>query len=422
MPNAWTQRTPERIRTAAVVGWVAAVGGAVGAIVVRLVAPAPILPNTFGMGQGGMLAVLVQAAAFASVGALLVQRRPDNAVGKVLILSGAAYSVSMLTAALTFAAAAESPGGQAASVGGWVTVVLAFIGAASLPYLALVFPTGRAHSPRWDRLRRVLLALMLVMAMILFTQPGGLQLWPQIDNPFGIGPDLRVLFGERAILLVTAVGGIGTTPIAIVAVAARYRSAGSVERQQLKWFISAAVASLATFAVTSSVVLRPDGSAGEVPGIVYGLTGAAVPIAIGVAILRYRLYDIDRLIGRTLGYAAVTAVLATVYAVAVATVGALLGSFAQGGSVAVAAATLLVFALFVPVRRRAQLFVDRRFNRSRSNAALALTALRDRLRNDVDAGRVESDVLAVIGATFQPAHASVWLRAGVRLVRPTRGR
>ncbi len=404
------ERTPQLIRTAALVGWLAAVSGGVGTIVVRAVTRAPILPNTFGLGEPAIIAFVVQGITFASVGALLVRRRPENAVGRVLVVCGAAYALAILAGALaTFAVAQEDL--EAASVAGWFGVALGLVGAASLPYLALIFPTGRTLNPRWERVRWFFIGQLVIGAALLFTQPGPLQIFPGITNPLGIGLDLRVLFGDGAVSIVTALAGGVAAPIAMAAVVVRYRAAGSAERQQLKWFISAAVASLAAFALTSVAALQPEGSLGELPAIVYGLTGAVVPVAIGIAILRSRLYEIDRLIARTVTYAAVTAVLGLIYAAVVVGVGALLGSFGQGSAVAVAAGTLMVFAVFGPVRRRAQLLIDRRFDRSRVDGAEALVSLRERLRYEVDANQIERHMLGVVRRVLHPVHASVWVRA-----------
>lgn len=144
--------------------------------------------------------------------------------------------------------------------------------------------------------------------------------------------------------------------------------------------------------------------------VVFGFAGALVPVAIGVAILRHGLYDIDRLISRTLGYAAITAVLAAVFGVAALSLGVVLSSFAEGQTIAVAASTLLVAALFGPLRQRAQATVDSRFDRASYDASLTVQAMTARLRDDVDLGRVEADILSVVDRTFHPASAGLWLR------------
>jgi hypothetical protein len=142
----------------------------------------------------------------------------------------------------------------------------------------------------------------------------------------------------------------------------------------------------------------------------FGFTGALVPVAIGIAILRHGLYDIDRLISRTLGYGVVTGVLAAVFAVTAIGLSAVLGSLTQGDSLAVAAATLLVVALFGPLRRRAHAAIDRRFDRAHYDASLTVQALTARLRDDVDIGRVQTDVLGIVEQTFHPVVVGLWLR------------
>jgi hypothetical protein len=148
--------------------------------------------------------------------------------------------------------------------------------------------------------------------------------------------------------------------------------------------------------------------------VVFGFAGALVPVAIGIAILRYNLYDIDRLISRSLGYALVTGTLAAVFAATAIGLSALLGTLAEGQSLAVAASTLLVLALFGPLRRRAQSAIDRRFDRASYDAARTVQALTARLRDDVDIDRVEADVLGVVDQTFHPTNAGMWLRGGSR--------
>jgi hypothetical protein len=144
--------------------------------------------------------------------------------------------------------------------------------------------------------------------------------------------------------------------------------------------------------------------------VVYALGAAFVAFAIAIAILRHNLYDIDRIVSRTVGYAVITAVLAGVFGVAVLSLGLLLGSFAEGQTIAVAGSTLLVAGLFGPLRRRAQAIVDRRFDRGSFDAAMTLQAMTARLRDDVDLDRVEADVLGVVDRTFHPATAGMWLR------------
>jgi hypothetical protein len=186
-----------------------------------------------------------------------------------------------------------------------------------------------------------------------------------------------------------------------------------IGRKQLKWFVVALLVSQGGIAVATIGALISD----EPPQaglVVFGFAGALVPVSIGIAILRHGLYDIDRIISRTISYAVVTAVLAGVFGLAALSLGIILGSFAEGQTIAVAGSTLLVVALFGPLRRRAQTIVDRRFDRARYDASQTVQAMTARLRDDVDLDRVEADVLGVIHRTFHPTTAGVWLRGASR--------
>jgi hypothetical protein len=248
----------------------------------------------------------------------------------------------------------------------------------------------------------------VLFVIIFLIRPGPLHLFPTIDNPFGVGPDLRPLFGPQVSRTVAA-GVAVVAPLLALSLASRYRMADAIGRQQLKWFVLALLVTIGGIGVAllgASVSEQPP----EAGLVVFGYAGALVPVAIGIAILRYRLYDIDRLISRSLGYAVVTGVLAAVFAGTAIGLSTVLGSLAQGESLAVAASTLIVLGLFGPLRRRAQSAIDRRFDRASYDASRTVQALTARLRDDVDIGRLEADVLGVVDQTFHPAFVGLWLR------------
>src|SRR5215213_1567327 len=224
-----------------------------------------------------------------------------------------------------------------------------------------------------------------------------------LPNPVGLAgaPDPENGALEAVLLGVLA----ACMAASVVSVVLRFRRSEGVERQQLKWFTSAAALMLVVQLATMTVL--PDGVAGD---LLFGLSIALVPIAAGVAILRYRLYDIDRLINRTLIYAALTAVLGAVYAGLVLALGLLGGVGGELPSWAVAGATLAVAALFQPLRRRVQAAVDRRFNRRRYDAARTVEAFSARLRDQVDLDTLAAELLAGVEQTVQPTRASLWLR------------
>jgi hypothetical protein len=401
--------TARLARPFAIVGCVLALVGAVGATVLRIVDPVPLLPGTFGFSGTALVGFELLGVTFASVGALLVVRRPGNAVGWCMVLIGDGYALGGFAAAITCSAVADGPAGaEAARFAAWLTVLFTTIGGLVFG-LGFIFPTGRGHTRTWDRLIRLGAVTWPSMFAIFFLiRPGPLHLFPTLDNPFGFGPDLRPIFGPQ-VSQVIAAAAAGFVPFLGLSLASRYRMADAIGRQQLKWFVlaqMAAVLGVGVAALGAVVSEQPP----ETGLVMFGFTGALVPVAIGIAILRHGLYDIDRLISRTLGYGVITGVLAAVFAVTAIGLSAVLSSLAQGESLAVAASTLLVLGLFGPLRRRAQAAIDRRFDRARYDASLTVQALTARLRDDVDIDRVQTDVLGVVDQTFHPAFAGLWLR------------
>lgn len=396
-------------RPYAIVGCLAALAGAVGAIALRIADPVPIAADTFGFGDLALVGFEVLGVTFALVGALLVMRRPENAVGWCMVLIGAGHALAGLTAAITSSAVADGLSGAAtAGFAGWLTVLFTMIGGIVFG-LGFIFPTGRGHTPAWDRLvRSGAVAFPFLVVLLFLLRPGPLQIFPAIDNPFGVGPDFRSVLGPQISELIAGTSVL-FVPLLALSLASRYRMSDAVGRQQLKWFVLALLAALGGIAVAGVGALIAD-EPPEAGLVVFGFAGALIPIAIGIAILRYHLYDIDRLISRTIVYAVVTAVLAALFGLAALALGIVLGSFAEGQTIAVAGSTLLVVALFGPLRRGAQSIVDRRFDRARYDASLTVQAMTARLRDDVDLDRVEADVLGVIDRTFHPSCAGLWLR------------
>jgi hypothetical protein len=277
-----------------------------------------------------------------------------------------------------------------------------------LPLLVLLFPTGRLLSRRW---RPVAWAIGLVLGLYLTARlltPGpidpGLAGNPQ--NPLGVES------AEGFLRLVQTLAAFTVPVLALAALASlvlRFRHARGEERQQLKWF---------TFVVAAEPVLllgltgTAEQRAPELAELViFPVSISLIPIAIGVAVLKYRLFDIDRVINRTLVYGLLTTLLAGVYAGAVLVLGQLFGGIGETApSWVVAVATLAVAALFQPARRRIQAVVDRRFNRRKYNAAKTVEAFSTRLRDEVDLDTLSTELLAVVDDTVQPARASLWLR------------
>jgi hypothetical protein len=195
-----------------------------------------------------------------------------------------------------------------------------------------------------------------------------------------------------------------------VGLAARYRAAGQVERLQLRWFFSSVVLTALALSLVAAGVAVDDAALGELPLVAFALAGTMVPIAIGIAILRHHLYDLDRIISRTIGWTVVSGALVGLFGVAVVGLQAVLTGITQGQTLAVAASTLLAFALFQPIRRRVQTTVDRRFDRARYDAEQIVTVFSDRLRHQLDLQALGSEVGRVASASVRPQSVALWLR------------
>ena len=277
-----------------------------------------------------------------------------------------------------------------------------------IPRVTLVFPDGRLPSPRW-RVVSFAQYLMLAGIAIAALLPGPLKDGDakRYDNPVGI-PALDVInrlssYAGPLLLPVLLLATLGAAAALIV----RFRRSRGAERQQLK--LVAWAVSLVVFLWVGGVLL-PAGVVEHAVGFVAITALALAPLTILAAVLRYRLYDIDTVISKTLVYAAVTIVLGAAYVGLVLAGQAVFSAFAGGSNLAIAASTLVVAALFLPVRSRVQRFVDRRFYRRRYDAQRTLEGFGARLREQIDLGTLERDLQSVVSETMQPAHASVWLR------------
>jgi hypothetical protein len=341
------------------------------------------------------------AIPFAVVGALIVVHRPGNRLGGLLLVGALALGVEKVAQELV-QYGVDHPGAVPAlawigwvSNWAWVPAILMIL------LLLALFPDGRPLSPRWWPLVWVIVAGALASIIGSALIPGIVDA-PSLRNPLGL-PGTAGTMLEQALLKLFV--GI---PVAAVAAAAslivRFRRARGVERQQLKWLAYA-------MSVLMVAPVIQDSWLGGWASAAADLALFAIPAAIGVAILRYRLYEIDRLINRTLVYGLLTALLAGVYTGAVLVMGQVFGGVGRDPpSWAVAGATLAVAALFQPARRRIQAVVDRRFNRRKYNAAKTVEAFSARLRDEVDLDALAAELLAVVDQTMQPTRASLWLQ------------
>jgi hypothetical protein len=270
-------------------------------------------------------------------------------------------------------------------------------------YTLLLFPNGALVAPRW-RIVGWLAAANLVVGMAGLAFAGGpLNNAPFADNPFPLLGELG-----HSLFFVSFFGFVVLATASASSLVVRYRRAAGVERQQLKWLaLEAVLIAVAAIITGFSQAFAPTFKPVQV--LLIGVL-MLMPVAIGVAILRYRLYDIDILINRALVYAATTAAIAVTFFGGIVVLQAGLRPLTGGSEVAVAASTLVCFALFQPIRRGMQSTVDRRFYRSRYDAARTLDRFTSELAGEVDLGAVRASLIEAVGETVQPTHASVWLR------------
>ena len=353
--------------------------------------------------------------AFPTVGAIIASRRPGNPIGWIFCAIGLSVITGVASYEYALYARHVAPSLPAVTFVAWVGSWTWFVGMGLAGTLVLLlFPDGRPPSPRWRIVGRLSVVLIGITVVAHAVRPGLLDDYDDlaIPNPFGMtGP-----IGDLAL----AVIDLFAWPLVMLAIASfaalvtRFVRARGDERQQLKWVAYAAgLMAVGIFAtlVVSLAGKEDDPAFGWVPYV--GFLGLGlIPVAAGIGILRYRLYDIDLLINRTLVYGVLSATLAAVYVGLVIALQGLLSGFTGGNSLAVAASTLAVAALFGPVRRRIQKAVDRRFYRSRYDAARTVEAFSSRLRHEVDLAHLTDELRGVVAETLQPASVSVWLRSG----------
>lgn len=347
--------------------------------------------------------------AFAAVGAVVAARQPRNPVGWIFMVVGLTPTAGFFTGAYA-GTSLQTPGGlPAGTFVEWVSSWAWFPGIGLLATFGfLLFPNGKLPSRRWRLLPYVAAVWIAVITASMALLPGPMEPFdptlPSSVNPYGL---------ESAGEVIQSVEGVafsGFPLLALLCVASlgfRYRNASSEQRQQIKWFAYSAFVLFLAIAF-ENLVNRLVGEA-----IAQGLffIGMIFPsVGAGIGILKYRLYDIDVVINRTLVYGALTAILAGTYLGIVIVLQQLIGGLTTDSDLAVAGSTLAVAALFRPLRSRVQNFIDHRFYRRKYDAAEMLRAFAGRLREQVDLDSVNAQIISVVSDTVQPAHASLWLR------------
>jgi hypothetical protein len=368
--------------------------------------------STLGV-DGGLLAILAMLAlvaiAYVSMGALIYHQRPGNRIAWVLAAGG--LLIVLAFSGFTVGATRYLQFGVEDAIGGW----FALLGATTLgpalyvavPLVAILFPDGHLPGPRWRLPVVVVTGFMAASALIGLIQPGPVESELGV-NPLGVDSPAVASLRELGLALLP-IGLLASAILAVASIAVRFRRGSATERAQLKWLL-AAVALCAVLLPPSFI--DDNGPSGfSLLDTLAMASLALVPLSVGVAVTRYRLYEIDRLISRTIGWAVVTVVLAGVFVGLVVLLQAILAPVTRENTLAVAASTLVALGLFGPLRRAVQRAVDRQFDRARYDAQTTTAQFLDRVRNEVDLGTLRAELVATATDAVRPTDAGLWLRA-----------
>jgi heme/copper-type cytochrome/quinol oxidase subunit 2 len=360
--------------------------------------------------------LLTQMVSFSVVGALIASHRPENPLGWLFCAAALFYGIEIAGEEYAIYALFTNPdslplGAELAWLTEWIWVPGFGI---ILVFLPLLFPDGHLPSRRWRGvgwLGGLSIGLICVLISIVLWAERGPALLQQLEGFGGEVEEWRSAISEWVLQLggpMLLVAGLG----AVISLFVRFRRARGDERQQIKWFASAAALTLAWILVAEVIVAEQQ------PGEIVALSGllviASIPVATGIAILRYRLYDIDRIINRTLVYGSLTVMLALLYFGGVSAIQALFGALTgqeKQPQLAIVVSTLVIAALFNPLRRRIKSFIDRSFYRSKYDAAKTLGAFSAKLREETDLDALSDALTSVVSETMQPAQVSLWLRS-----------
>jgi hypothetical protein len=345
------------------------------------------------------------AVGYSTVGAIVASRLPESPIGWLFCAIGLIFGVSHFSAEYAaydlLAPSRSLPGGEAFA---WLTSWVWVFGLGFIVFLDLLFPNGRLPSARWRWFARFTVIALLPAAILGALSPG-LILSSILQNPLGIEELPNVSRAIEAFMYALVVVGASS-------MLARLRHAGRIERQQIKWFAYATAVAISGVILKNTVYPAVGVTWVWWVGLVLTTVGVvSSPVAMGVAIFRYRLYQIDTLINRTLVYGSLTATLVALYFVGIVLLQSLfVVLIGEKSTLAVVASTLVIAALFTPFRRRIQSVVDRRFYRRKYDARKTLESFSTQLRNETDLGALSDELVGVVRETMQPTHVSLWLR------------
>jgi hypothetical protein len=344
---------------------------------------------------------------FATLGALISYRRPGNVMGWLFLAAGVLCGAQTFFGQYAKVALAQAgptlPGGALAA---WVAMLAQNSFPVSILILVLLFPDGRLPSRRWRPLAWAMWLFLAVTLIVGALGPGPFPEFPSASNPFGV----EGAKPSGAVLLAGELGGLVCVVATMLSLIVRFYFSRGEKRLQLKWFTYAAVVGLSTPLLLGTLAPALFQVFGQ---LAWTLGFLSLPVSAGVAILKYRLYDIDVIINRTLVYAPLSAMLVAIYIGGVLVLEYAFRSFTGSGSqLSIVASTLLIAALFNPSRRRVQNVIDHLFYRRKYDAVRTLEEFSTKLRDETDMEALRSELLMVVRETMQPEHASLWLRPG----------
>ena len=381
--------------------WVATVSFIAGALVLGLAnrpevplfdAPLIIIPPTF-----------------ATLGALISSRRPGNVMGWIFLTTGILGGVQIFCGQYAnVALAPNSPALPLGALAAWFAMLAQNSFPVSILFLVLLFPDGKLPSRRWRPLAWAMGMFLAVTLVVGALSPGPFPEFPSANNPFGV--EGATVSGR--LLVAGQLGGLACVVATMLSLIVRFYHSRGEERLQLKWFTYAVTVGISMPLLLSSLAPAVFQAVGPFAWMVAFLS---LPVSAGVAILKYRLYEIDLIINRTLVYGSLTAMLALLYFSGVVSLQGLLRALTgQGSQLAIVASTLLIAALFNPLRRRVQNFIDHLFYRRKYDAAKTLEQFSAKLRDETDIDTLNSELLSTVRETVQPEHVSLWLRGSER--------
>ena len=381
--------------------WVATVSFIAGALVLGL-ANRPEVPLFDAQ-------LMIIPPIFATLGALISSRRPGNVMGWIFLATGILGGVQIFSGQYAnVALAPNSPALPGGALAAWFAMLAQNSFPVSILFLVLLFPDGRLPSSRWRPLAWAMGVFLAATLVIGALSPGPFPEFPSANNPFGV--EGATVSGP--LLAAGQLGGLACVVATLLSLILRFYFSRGEERLQLKWFTYAVTVGISMPLLLSSLAPAVFQAVGSLAWMVAFLS---LPVSAGVAILKFRLYNIDLIINRTLVYGPLTAMLVTLYVGGVLLLQYAFRALSGGESqLAIVASTLLIAALFNPLRRRVQNFIDHLFYRKKYDAAKTLEAFSARLRDETDIEALNSELLSTVRETVQPEHVSLWLRGPAR--------